>query len=206
MLSIITVMVLVGGSTAWAGLITNNPALPPDGDYVSPNQYHSYSAVGIILDDPVHRPLMTPPPVITSIGPDENETFQSTFDAAEIGLGLGALSLTGPVSVMAYSKVGYTTGTFSTEIVSMSLSGNTPSGPIIVRESPTYSSTGQTTITDLGGGLYHIDSFFDVWTELSVDGGMNWIPCDASTRMTLVPEPATLCLLAIGGLLLRKRK
>ncbi|MBN1457375.1 MAG: PEP-CTERM sorting domain-containing protein [Sedimentisphaerales bacterium] len=206
MLSIITVMALIAGSTAWAGLITNTPDLPPDGDYVSPESYHEYSAAGIILDDPVHRPLMTPPPVITSVGPDEMETFDSTFDAAEVGMGLGAIHMEGPVSVKVYNKVGYTTGTFNTEIISMSLSGNTSLGPIIVRESPTLSSMGITSITDIGGGSYDITSFFDVFTELSVDGGQTWIPCDASTRMTLVPEPATLCLLALGGLLIRKRK
>ena len=206
MLSIITVIALVAGPTVWAGLITNTPDLPPDGDYVSPDSYHQYSAAGIILDDPVHRPLMTPPPVITAVGPDEMETFQSTFDAVEIGLGLGAIHLTGPTSVMTYNKVGNTTGTFNTEIISMSLSGSTSLGPIIVRESPVYQSMGVTTITDIGGGSYDITSFFDVWTELSVDGGQTWIPCDASTRMTLVPEPATLCLLAFGGMLLRKRK
>jgi hypothetical protein len=70
-------------------------------------------------------------------------------------------------------------------------------------------STGLTDITDLGGGLYHIDSFFDVFTELSIDGGSSWIPSDYSTRMTLVtPEPTTLALLGLGvvALLLRKRQ
>jgi len=41
-------------------------------------------------------------------------------------------------------------------------------GPIQVRESPTLQSTGQTTITDQGSGLVRIDSFFDVFTELSL--------------------------------------
>ena len=53
----------------------------------------------------------------------------------------------------------------------MSLYGYVPGGPpILIREDPAQASVGQTTITDLGGGLYHIDSFFDVFTELSVDG------------------------------------
>ena len=90
----------------------------------------------------------------------------------------------------------------------MSLSGNAPMGPILIREDPYRASTGQTDITDLGGGLYHIDSFFDVFTELSVDGGMTWIASDSSTRMYLVPEPVTLTLLGIGGsiVLIRRRR
>lgn len=189
------------------GLITPNPDLPPGGDYVSPDEYHEYSAAGIILDDPLHRPF--PGTAIrTDIGLDEREMFDSEFTAFEIGLGLGPLTLTGPVEVLTRGKAGNTTGTFDTEIVSMSLSGNVPGlGQILIREDPARSSPGSTTITDLGGGLYHIDSFFDVFTELSVDGGNSWIPSDASTRMTLIPEPASLSLIGLfaGGLYFVRR-
>ena len=69
----------------------------------------------------------------------------------------------------------------------------------MIRESPTLASVGQTTITDIGGGMYRIDSFFDVFTELSVDGGNSWIPSDSSTRVTLEsPEPSTFALLGLG--------
>jgi len=67
-----------------------------------------------------------------------------------------------------------TTGTFATEIVSMSLSGNTGGRPTLLNAGSSFSGqagSGKTEITDIGGGLYHIDSFFDVFTELSVDGG-----------------------------------
>jgi hypothetical protein len=60
-------------------------------------------------------------------------------------------------------------------MISMSLSGSVGGSNIQIRESPTLQSLGATTITDLGGGLWEIDSFFDVFTELSVDGGP-WVP------------------------------
>ena len=88
----------------------------------------------------------------------------------------------------------------------MSLSGNTPMGPIMIRQDPQRASTGSTDITDTGGGLYHIDSFFDVFTELSVDGGANWIGSDYGTRMVLIPEPGIMSLLALGGLALLRRR
>jgi hypothetical protein len=53
----------------------------------------------------------------------------------------------------------------------------------MIRESPTLPSLGQTSITDLGGGLYQIDSFFDVFTELSIDGGNTWLPADSSVHV-----------------------
>ena len=42
----------------------------------------------------------------------------------------------------------------------------------MVRESPTLASLGQTTITDIGGGSFKIDSFFDIFTKLSLDNGV----------------------------------
>ena len=44
------------------------------------------------------------------------------------------------------------------------------------------------------------DSFFDIFTELSVNGGP-WVGSDAATRMTLapnIPEPGTLTMLLTG--------
>ncbi len=93
-----------------------------------------------------------------------------------------------------------TTGLFDAEIVSASLSGFSGGLGITIRESPTLASTGQTDIIDLGGGMYHIDSFFDVFAELSIDGGSTWIAPGQSVRMTFtaVPLPPAVVLLAFG--------
>ena len=50
--------------------------------------------------------------------------------------------------------------------------------------------------------MYQIDSFFDIFTELSVDGGATWIPADTSSHVDLVPvpEPSTLALLGFGAI------
>ncbi len=189
------------------GLDSPSADLPPDGVYISPDEFHAYAAAGIVLDDPIHRPFAGTA-VLQTVGNDELETFDSQFTAVEVGMGLGLMSLTGPVTVRTSNRALSTTGTFATEIISMSLSGNTPLGPIMIRQDPNRATTGLTDINDLGGGLYHIDSFFDVFTELSVDGGNSWIASDASTHLFLVPEPVTLSLLAVSGLavLIRRRR
>ena len=72
----------------------------------------------------------------------------------------------------------------------------------MIRESPTLQSVGQTTVQPVPGG-FRIDSFFDVFTELSVDGGASWIPASGGpTHVALnnVPEPGAAALLAFGAL------
>ena len=90
------------------------------------------------------------------------------------------------------------TRTFDTEMLSMNLSGgNLPAG-VMIRESPSRPSLGQTRITDIGGGQYHVDSFFDIFTDLSLDGGQTWTPSDGSMHLQGTPEPSTFVLAAMG--------
>ena len=56
---------------------------------------------------------------------------------------------------------------------------------IQIRESPPQPSQGQTSVTALGGGLYQIDSFFDVFVELSVEGGPFQPSLGPPSRMVL---------------------
>lgn len=103
---------------------------------------------------------------------------------------------------------------FDTEMLQLDIRGSSPLGPLMIRESPTLPSRGASRIDDLGGGQYHIDSFFDVFTELSLDGGQSWIPSrgdgpGGSTHFAAspVPEPASVATLGLGVLaLLRKRR
>ena len=118
----------------------------------------------------------------------------------------------GQVQTIVKHRLSSVTGTFDTEMLQLNLSGTSPFGPFMIRESPTKASTGQTTITDLGGGMFHVDSFFDVFTELSINGGASWMEDTAGpVRMRLVPEPASLVMfglgaLALAGVSLRRRK
>ena len=102
------------------------------------------------------------------------------------------VELTGPVLTRLSNKADTTTGLFDAEIVEMTLSGEVPGvGPVVIRESPDLVSEGKTTIdtaTSGGDGQFSVDSFFDVFTELLVDGGQSWIASEASTRVESVPH------------------
>src|SRR5437899_936872 len=82
--------------------------------------------------------------------------------------------------------------TYSTEMLALNL-GGLPFGAMI-RESPTLASTGGHAIQDPPPAGFRIDSFFDVFTELSLDGGASWIPATGPVHIQN-PEPGSLALL-----------
>ena len=190
-------------ASARADFITNDPSLPPrGGHYVS--QFHSEypTPAGLLrLNDIIHKGFSNI--TRTPTGPDEVERFDSLLIATGSIVGGPSipLRLRGPVSVLTKGKVGNVTGTFDTEMLSMDLTGASPFGPVEIRESPTLGSLGQVEITDIGGGFFRFSSFFDVFTELTLDGGQTFIPQNPQagpTRVNLVPEPSAVALVGIG--------
>jgi uncharacterized repeat protein (TIGR01451 family) len=97
--------------------------------------------------------------------------------------------VTGSMKVTFNNLTG-STRTFDTEMLQLDISGgNLPAG-VLLRESPTLTSTGQTKITTVTGG-FHIDSFFDVFTELSTDGGATWTPDGAGSPRHIAAVQST---------------
>ena len=63
---------------------------------------------------------------------------------------------------------------FETEMEQLELSGPTLPGGIMIRESPTRASPGRTSIR-ANGTDNDCDSFFDIFIEVSTDGGrLGW--------------------------------
>lgn len=136
-------------------------------------------------------------------GPGDVDYSLSMFLSATMCLSTcGPSSASGPAMVRALAQPD---GSFDTEMLSMDLVGGPNPfgpGPVMIRESPTLPSLG---MTSLGSGPMPIDSFFDIFTELSFDGGQTWMQDqNGSSTFTLqepvpeVPEPATLLLVGTG--------
>jgi len=101
----------------------------------------------------------------------------------------------GPVQVQIIKTTtsGPATGTFDTEMLQLNLQGNSQFGPFMIRESPTLPSRGRHFIRESPSrpGRYSIGSFFDVFLDLSLDGGMTWHPANRSIRVQpSAPAPA----------------
>ncbi len=202
---------------AQAQLITSSANLPPDGVYLSTDIHQIYAgaALTFLLSQPNHAPIAAEVGRQSPNGVDEIETFGSNLDAmlkvtvtgnpAAVVYD-GPVHGSGPVQTLVHNKVGNVTGTFQTEMLQLNLQGTVSGlGAFMIRESPTLQSTGLTSITAIGGGMFKIDSFFDVFTELSTDGGATWMAGSntaggppAPGHVTLVPEPTSMSLLAAG--------
>ena len=190
---------------AGAGVLFTDPSLPPESDppdcgnlvsFYAGSGIHAVYPGPIEMSNPLYMCFQNV--FRQAIGMDEQETFDCIWEC-EIDFGSGPMlvTLTGVGTHMVYGRLLSTAGTFDCEIVSLSLSGTAGGHNIQLRESPTLQSLGVTDIWDLGGGLYEIDSFFDVFTELSVDGGPWTAQTTEAARITLVevasvpPQPPT---------------
>lgn len=207
------------------GILAPAPNLPAPGVYrMAPGDFLDYNLPGwgnVRISGVDHQPLAEPPVLVNPIPPDEEEIFHSLawmlvavdFDFDSNFDLFANLTMSGQTRVLLRDYPGPNlalTGTFSTEMLAMELTGNTPFGPVMIRESPTLPSVGQTTVSEVGGGQYQIDSFFDIFTELSLDGGEHWIPqsTPGPKRMTLPDAASTagMLVLALGTLLAAARR
>jgi len=98
--------------------------------------------------------------------------------------------------------------TFNIEMVSMDLSSassgpDAANAPALLGIPSAASAHGHVTVLKLPDGNFNVDSFFDVFTELSVDGGQSWaLATDGPVRMehhgSDLPEPSSLVLAVLG--------
>lgn len=137
-------------------------------------------------------------------------------DTGSLSIGITGLPPSAPQSIVhsmtvlqahsPLSQIGHLV--LDTEILQMDYAFTHPIlGPLMFRESPTLMSLGQATVTDLGGGQFRISSFFEVFLELSIDGGQSWVPSTTgASRWEVVPAPGAAALLGLGGLVATRRR
>src|SRR5436190_7909445 len=188
----------LANATAWAvPCIFPSPNLPPiGGSYLADlRDVHARFASGqILLSDVIHDWFLSsfpPPPLLGTT----THSFGSTVNmnvSVDGGTTFNPFSAPAAVTVKvdSTSDVG-SSRFFDTEMLQLDISGGTLPAGVMFRESPTKASLGRTSVRqDPATGQNYISSFFDVFTELSTDGGASWSPqTNHSGDVSLPPVP-----------------
>ncbi|HXU79602.1 MAG TPA: HYR domain-containing protein, partial [Methylomirabilota bacterium] len=174
--------------------MTTNLIPPPNGIYVAAPGSRVDFPNGIVLSNIlIHDviPGFTPP----SAGLSVTHTFRGWLDV-DISFDHGtnfvhsAASNICSINLQGMSPDNSGVQSYDTEMLQLDISGgNLPA--VMIRESPTLRSSGHTQISPTPGG-FRVSSFFDVFTELSLDGGRTWIPAVQATHIDLRVDPAQI--------------
>lgn len=183
--------------------VTSNQ-LPPNGTYSSVTNAVTTFANGVKIRNVNHGGF-------TNFGaaPVLNATQSYSFNSQvslEVSLDGGQTYL--PAAAPASASISAThdwdngnTKNFAAEMISLSMIGGTLPNGVRIRESPTLHSNGRTSINPDGAG-YRINSFFDVFTELSLDGGQTWSAAQSSTQVQLGGSSNAIPTLSQWGLII----
>lgn len=186
----IALFVIASVNVMYATIVSPSNLVPtPNSQYVSTGQATFVNGGNTyVLDAPCHGDFTGAPTPLPSPGQTQFYNFGSTLKGTLHINGGPSMMINASGPVMARATSNGTTGTYQTEMLAMNLSGgNLPAG-VMIRESPTLQSTGQHSVSP-NGANYTIDSFFDVFIELSTDGGQTWSP--ASNPFHLEIQPST---------------
>ncbi len=136
----------------------------------------------------IHSPSQSLPP--PAPGGSQSQAFKAQTEfqfSTDGGQTFSPGSAPANVSVRVQSSTDNgNTRYFDTEMLQLNVSGGTLPSGMMIRESPTRASLGclseRTTAAD-----YRISSFFDVFTEISLDGGQTWTPSIGPGEILLFP-------------------
>jgi len=177
------------------GIDTSDPSLPPNAGYyenIGAGDFGDYSWGGEKAYLYWMRLLPPRSTVVRTVVDGTNEVEQFTafmFGFGHINCCDSPWNANGSMSIEVFGKVGNTTGTFNTQMLPFDFYV----GGTVFRIRLSHilgPSTGRTTITDIGGGLFHIDSSFNIYTDFSFNQGTNWTPqgSPSPTVITLVGD------------------
>jgi hypothetical protein len=204
----LTALLLTSPAQTRAEFVAYQPVLfsaqvvyPSDGQFVFGGQFVLSSpitpTVGLTPTAPVQLPQ--------NVGDSTNASLNATLKGDETinGGPVTPFQLSGSATVTITrdsGTAGSPLGTYDTQLT-LDLTGTVAGHSEEFKTDPSNPSTGQATISDAGGGLFRINSFFDVFTDLSLDHGP-FVPASKSDRLTgqVTPEPTSLVLLGLGAL------
>jgi len=177
-------------------VVTESNAWPPRGSAWVGDQPHRFLGGQVVLFCGSHGVFSTRVKLSSSTGQISNVQYGAGFRGEPtINPPLQTRSMTyvinEPIRIsermtsVASTRLGTE---YETELTGLGFDRNAFPGKLLIRESQRRRSTGHTSIRREGSGNYRILSHYEVWLEISVDGGHSWQLADNAVRMRLQPE------------------
>lgn len=196
------VIAVAGAGGARASFITTSPdPFPPCSGFVQAlGCLTSGPLSGLCADNVVGRILAS-----SSSFPGNGQAFvldeRVTGDISDNGVPIGSFSVEGSLDVTLLGRGNpFQTGTFDGVVTAEDYLGTLDGVPLEFTLDPSQPSTAEVTVAELQGNrkLYRIDSFFDIFSQISIEGGAP-IPVGGFPITGVgVPEPPTWTLLLLG--------
>jgi hypothetical protein len=190
-----------------AFVISDSPTLPLlDVPYVSSGGEHCFPAAGVCVNPGILTLTLPSSSIFDLDGQHITSGAQSSAVLTDLSHApIGTVALSGTVEQEVLGRTSATeTGDWPTELLSLLLNGSVLGHTLTVTLDPSFQSAGGASIDPIAGERYRIDSFFDVFVELSLDtpipltAELGPIHVEAVQR---VPEPSSIALIAIGLLM-----
>jgi PEP-CTERM motif len=205
--AIFTAAVLASGAAAKASVLSPNPTLPLLGIpfMASGGGPPCFPAVGVcaVPGSLTFTSVVPSPPAPPNFNPSGQDIIANATLTAVLtmpGQAPQTVVLTGTVEQEVLGRTFATeTGEWPVDIIGIDLSGPVLGHTLSMGLDDSKSSTGMASVERVAGSsdLFSIDSFFDVFVELSLDTPVP-LHTTRSAHLALlaIPEPASLTLLA----------
>jgi hypothetical protein len=205
----------LGTGIAGAAIISSTPALPPLGvPFIVPGGAGCFASVNICVLSGAISFTSVDPSTFDATG--QHITGDATYQGLITIAGQTVpITLSGTIAMGVEGRTFSTeTGSWNTDLDALSLSVPVLGDTLTLELDPSNDSTGMASVEPVSGGgdqdqlLYRIDSFFDVFVDLTLDTTTPLHATRGPIRVTLAPEPASLVLLAapvLGLAAIRRR-
>jgi len=191
-------------SSASAAVISLEPTLPVLGvPYVSSSGAGCFPVPGVCVAAGSITPISLVSSTFDASGQDivANVTYLGMLTTMG-NVPLGPISLSGKMEQEVLGRTFATElGAWQTELIALSLSGPVLGRTLTLELDDATPSTGAASIVAVGIADiqgFRIDSFFDIFVELTLDTIPPLVTTRGPIRASLVPEPGSLALLGLG--------
>lgn len=193
---------VAAATPARASVISSTPTLPLLGvPYVTAASASCFPLAGVCVTGGVITFTSLVSSMFNAAGQDITTEAVNSVTLTNLShVPIGTIDLSGTVEQEVLGRTSPTElGSWTTDLISLSLSGTVLGHTLTIGLDPAHESTGETSIVPFGNnGHFEISSFFDVFVELTLDSvpPLHTTREVTATAVQSVPEPSSIAAIA----------